>query len=138
MLSPRTAPKAPAFGMQVNNFNGPLNMSVAYSQNTPNTTMQLTAQNNLAPTSITVDARYQGNFCAKSKLDPITVGTFVSPSDDPTGARRSWILNYDLQKADIVTGWAGWSTRPMQSSKQGNTIDITATLSPVTLNFGSQ
>ncbi len=131
-------PKSPAFGMQVNNFNGPLNMSIAYSQNTPNTTMQFTVQNNLAPTTITLDSRYQGSFCAKSKMDQIVVQSLVSSSDDPTGAQRPWILDYSTQRDGYVTGYAGWDEMQMHSRKvQGSSIDITSALSPVFLNFGS-
>lgn len=122
--------------MQVRNFNGPMNLSVVYAENMPNTTMLLRAQNNLAPTMITLDPRYQGTFSVQTKMDQVSLQDHATDADDPTGARTSRTFQYTQVASDTVSGWAGWGAKPMRASKQSN-IDILSALSPVLLNFGS-
>ncbi|KAF9482119.1 hypothetical protein BDN70DRAFT_802046 [Pholiota conissans] len=128
--------KSPAFGLQVRNFNGPTNLTVAYAENSPNTTMLLRAQNNLAPTKITMDPRYQGTFSVKTKMDQVTIKDYATEADDPAGSQKSRTLQYTQTASDTVSGWAGWGPRPMRPPKQQSAIDIFSALSPVLLNFG--
>lgn len=131
-------PKAPAFGLQVRNFNGPTNLTFAYAKNMPNTTMLLRAQNNLAPTVVTLDPRYQGAFSVKTKMDQVTIQDHTTEADNPTGSQKLRTLQYTQTASDTVSGWAGWGGQPMRASKQQqSTIDIFSALSPVLLNFGS-
>jgi hypothetical protein len=133
---PEVPLKSPAFGMQVRNFNGPMNLSVVYAENMPNTTMLLRAQNNLAPTVITLDPRYLGTFSVQTKMDQVSLQDHATDADDPTGARRSRTFQYNPVASDTVSGWAGWGAKPMRGSKQSD-VDILSALSPVLLNFGS-
>lgn len=106
--------------------------------NVPVSPLQLQVQNNLAQTSVSLDAYYQGTFSAQTKMSQVFVkDTAESPRDDPANAKRLRTLAYDQILEARASGWVGWGYRPMGSQRTAESyVEIVSALSPVTLTFG--
>ena len=130
---------ARAFIGDVRTFNGALKLKVSHSSNTPPVPLQLSVQNNLANTSVTLDSSYEGTFSAQTKLSPVLpFQRYVSPSADPLGKNRQRNSIYSQNQPSSIRGWIGWGKQPVYGDGvvQGQ-VKIVSSLSPVMLQFGT-
>jgi hypothetical protein len=105
---------SPGFVAAVKTFNGPMNLNITLKDNVPVSPLQLQVQNNLAQTSVSLDAYYQGTFSVQTKMSQVFVkDTAESPRDDPANANRLRTLEYDQTLEGRASGWVGWGFRPM-------------------------
>lgn len=99
--------------------------------------LQLSVHNNVAPTNVYLDKKFQGLFSAQTKLDMVTLQQFNMT--DPLGLGRQRSVVFSQNASDNVQGWVGWGQRPLPGGNpmtQGQ-VKITTSLSPVLLQFGS-
>ncbi|KAG6828214.1 hypothetical protein H0H92_008787 [Tricholoma furcatifolium] len=125
------------FVANVQTFNGPLSFRAAYTNSTPPTPLQLTAQNTDGATDVSLDRNFQGNFSVQSKLAKVAVYTpYVSPALDPLGERRPY--NYLTQQSSTnqISGWVGWGKQPQYNVAQGQ-VKVSTSLSPITLELAA-
>lgn len=129
---------SPGFVAVVTTFNAPLNLNITLKDNVPVSPLQLQVQNNLAQTSVSLDAYYQGTFSAQTKMSQVFVkDTAESPRDDPANAGRVRTLTYDQNSNARTSGWVGWGFRPMGNQRTVESyVEIVSALGPVTLVFG--
>ncbi|KIK09906.1 hypothetical protein K443DRAFT_671220 [Laccaria amethystina LaAM-08-1] len=126
----------PAFVVQVKTFSGPVNLDITHDKLTPSSAVQVQVQNNMAQSTITLDAKFQGTFNLLTKLGQISILDFLrSQRDDPTGGNRNRTLVYDQIDVNKALGWVGWGPR-VSGAMQGY-LDVASSFSPITLNFGS-
>jgi len=126
-----------AFVADVKTFNGLLNLKVGNSISTPPVPLQLSVQTNLANTSVTLDANYEGLFTAQTKLSQIKVQEGdISPGLDPLRKNRHRNITYSQKSPTLVRGWTGWGQQPRPDSGavQGQ-VKIISSLSPVVLQL---
>ncbi|KAF8160832.1 hypothetical protein B0H34DRAFT_698295 [Crassisporium funariophilum] len=137
-ISPPT-PNSPTFAAQVNNFNGPLRLDIAYTKASSISPFRLQVQNNLAQSMINFDANFYGTFSAQTKMSLLSVTDRArSVQDDPTGANRNRTISFDLRTPSRATGWVGWGRRPMVNQRSSQSaVEIVSALSAVNLTFGS-
>ncbi|KAF8904498.1 hypothetical protein CPB84DRAFT_1823626 [Gymnopilus junonius] len=131
-------PNSPSYIARVGNFNGPLDLNISYQNNAVGSPLHLQVENNLAKTTVAIDATYQGSFSAKAKLSQVTLtASGVLPEYAPSGKIASSRTNivYDQNSGDIASGWIGRGPRPMSSSWKQSYVDIASALSPVALIF---
>ena len=122
----------------MSNFNASVHLDVSHKTNTTQA-FQLMVINNMAESSVRLDASYAGTFAAKSKMSLVT----VSGLGNSTTNKGSFVGNssrtviYDQKTLDHVAGWVGWGTRPVKSrSSTQSYVDIVSALGPVSLTFG--
>ncbi|KAF9469906.1 hypothetical protein BDZ94DRAFT_1243520 [Collybia nuda] len=126
-----------AFVADVKTFNGPLKLKVANSASTPPVPLQLSVQNNLANTSVTLDPCYEGTFSAQTKLSQVFVRErFIGPWLDPLQQSRQMSTIYYQNESTRVRGWIGWGKQPTYGDGiiQGQ-VKIISSLSPVMLQL---
>lgn len=130
-------PNSPPYIAKVGNFNGPLDLNISYQNSAVGSPLHLQVANNLAETTVAVDATYQGSFSAKTKLSQVTLtASGGSPEYAPPNVQSSRTIIYDQNSGDIASGWIGWGPRPMSSNWKQSYIYIASALSPVALTFG--
>lgn len=114
-----------------------MNLDITLKDNVPVSPLQLQVQNNLAQTSVSLDAYYQGTFSAQTKMSQVFVkDTAESPRDDPANANRLRTLVYDQTLEARASGWVGWGPRPMGNQRVVESyVEIVSALAPVTLTF---
>jgi len=115
-----------------------MNLDITLKDNVPVSPLQLQVQNNLAQTSVSLDAYYQGTFSAQTKMSQVFVkDTAESPRDDPANAKRLRTLVYDQTSEARSSGWVGWGFKPMGHQRAVESyVEIVSALAPVTLTFG--
>jgi len=118
----------PTFVAQVQNFDGPLQVDVAYDNASLPSPFQLKVQNNGAPSIISMDSTFQGFFNAQTKLSKVLVSDAVDPQKNP-----SRTFEYDVSSSNIAVGWVGWGRRP---TVQTSFVDIVSALGIINLTFG--
>lgn len=126
-----------AFVADVKTFNGPLKLKIANSISTPPVPLQLSVQNNLANTSVTLDPCYEGTFSAQTKLSQVMVRErYVGPWSDPLRQSRQRNSFYYQNESTRVRGWIGWGKQPIYGDGivQGQ-VKIISSLSPVMLQL---
>ncbi|KDR75236.1 hypothetical protein GALMADRAFT_157094 [Galerina marginata CBS 339.88] len=127
-VNPIFASDSPSYVAKVANFNGPLDLSISSRNNSTALPFQLQVRNNLAKTSISLDATYQGSFSARTKLSQVTL----------FATRNNRSIEYDLNSGDMATGWTGFGPRPMRNSPTRQSyVEVVSALSPVKLTFGT-
>ncbi|KAF8813772.1 hypothetical protein BYT27DRAFT_7083982 [Phlegmacium glaucopus] len=123
---------SPAFVAQINNFNGPLQLHVAYEKASPASPFQLQIQNNVDQSTIHMDDRFQGCFYVQTKLSEV----FIQSSMD-LQKNASQILDYDVETPCKAMGWVGWDRRPMSGHIAcQSSVTVLSALGPVNLTFG--
>lgn len=128
----------PAFVVNVKTFSGPVNLDITHDKLTPSSALQVQVQNDMAQSTIALDAKFQGAFSLLTKLGQISIGDFLqSQRDDPTGGNRTRTLVYDQIYVNKASGWVGWGPRVSAPQGMQGYLDVASSLSPITLNFGS-
>ena len=117
---------SPAFAAQVTNFDGPLQIDVAYGNTSLPSPFQLTVRNNVAPSIISMDSIFQGCFNAQAKLSRV----FVQYNQKNT--LRT--LDSDRSMQDTAMGWIGKGPKSVACN---SFVNILSALGPVNLTFGS-
>jgi hypothetical protein len=125
------ASSSPVFVVQAKNFDGPLQLDVAYDNASLPSPLQLKVQNNGAPTIISMDSTFQGCFNAHTKLSQVLVHDTVNSQKN-----ISRTLYYDTSTPDIATGWVGWGDRP-SSLTCLSCVDVSSALGLINLTFGA-
>lgn len=122
----------------VSTFNAPLNIDVSHSTSTPSVPLQLLVQNNLAKTTVSVDAKYQGFFNVQTKLASAVVQEGTQQlSADPSGKSRKRTFVYAQNTGGRISGWVGWGKKPpAQNPTNQGRIDIFSSLSSILLRLG--
>jgi hypothetical protein len=124
------SPSSPAFAAQVTNFDGPLQIDVAYGESSLPSPFQLNVQNNVAPSIISMDSIFQGCFNAQAKLSQVFV--------QDTRKNTSRTLDYDTSMPNTASGWVGMGSRPASYLDECHSfVNILSALGPVNLTFGS-
>jgi len=138
-LGNSSQPQAPpAFVVHVKTFSGPINLDIAHDKLTPSSAVQVQVQNNMAQSTIALDAKFQGTFNLLTKLGQISILDFLrSQRDDPTGGNRTRTLVYDQIDVNKAHGWVGWGPRVSAPREMQGCLDVASSLSPITLDFGS-
>lgn len=127
-----------AFVVHVKTFSGPVNLDITHDKLTPSSALQVQVQNDMAPSTIALDAKFQGAFSLLTKLGQISISDFLqSQRDDPTGGNRTRTLVYDQIYVNKALGWVGWGPRVSAPREMQGYLDVASSLSPITLNFGS-
>jgi hypothetical protein len=116
---------SPVFVAQVQNFDGPLQLDVAYDNASLPSPFQLKVQNNGAPSIISMDHVFQGRFDAQTKLSKVLVY-------DNTQKTPSRTFETDAMTSSMVMGWVGWGKKVASPS----CVDIVSALGPINLIFG--
>jgi hypothetical protein len=120
---------SPAFAAQITNFDGPLQIDVAYGNTSLLSPFQMEVQNNVASSIIFMDSKFQGCFNAQSKLSQIFV------QDNQKNTSRT--LDYDTSTPDTAMGWIGYGSRPASFQVACHSfVNILSALGPVNLTFG--
>jgi hypothetical protein len=115
LVVPSTSPD-PAFFGTAKTFNGPLNLIVTHEPSSPPAIYGFRALNDLGPTHVTVDSKFEGSFDVQTRFAPVVVdkGTDSGSSNNPYGGIGGRRYQYDLVSPQKVVGWTGW--QPRQSS----------------------
>lgn len=123
---------------KVSTFNGPLDLSIRYSNGTSHALpLQLQVQNNLAESSIFLDPAYQGSFSARTKMSQVITAESTEFNMTSKNSARPRTIVYDQKSGDIANGWVGWGERPVNNRRVAqSTVDIVSALSPIKLTFG--
>ena len=122
-------PSSPAFAAQITNFDGPLQIDVAYENSSLPSPFQLKVQNNFAPSIISMDSKFQGCFNVHTKLSQVFV--------QDTQKNTSRTLDYDTSTSDTAMGWVGQGSRPASLQVACHSfVDVLSALGPVNLTFG--
>jgi len=119
----------PTFFASVQNFDGPLQLDVAYDNASLPSPFQLKVQNNGAPSIISMDSTFQGFFSAQTKLSKVLVSDAVDSQKTP-----SRTFEYDMLSSNIAVGWVGWGRRPTATTP--SFVDIVSALGLINLTFG--
>ena len=120
---------SPAFAAQVTNFDGPIQIDIAYGNTSLPSAFQLSVQNNVAPSIISMDSIFQGCFNAQAKLSQVFV------QDTQKNTLRT--LDYDTSLPDVAMGWVGMGSRPASYLAACHSfVNILSALGPVNLTFG--
>lgn len=136
-LNPQTtmtiSPPSPAFIAQVFNFNGPLQLDVAYdniSLNSSSYTLQLQVQNSAAQSAVNVGSVFEGCFNLQTKLSRAFVNNIVDSETNRT-------LYYDMETLQKAVGWVGSGRKPTSLQVACESfVDIISALGPVNVTFG--
>lgn len=128
----------PAFVVHVKTFSGPINLDISHDKSTPPSALQVQVQNNMAQSTIILDAKFQGTFNLLTKLAQVSILDFLrSQRDDPTGGNRTRTLVYDQNYVNKALGWVGWGPKESAPREMQGCLDVVSSLSPITLDFGS-
>jgi len=118
----------PTFAAQIQNFDGPLQLDVAYGHASLPSPFQLKIQNYGAPSIISMDSIFQGFFNAQTKLSEVLVSAAVDSQKNP-----SRTFEYDILSSNIAVGSVGRGGRPTVHS---SSVDIASALGLINLTFG--
>ncbi|PPQ77196.1 hypothetical protein CVT25_011042 [Psilocybe cyanescens] len=133
------SPNSPTFVAKVTTFNGPLDLSIKYSNKASSTLpLQLQVQNNLAVSSIFLAPAYQGLFSARTKMSQVITAEPAEYNATGKSSVGSRTIIYDQKLEDTASGWVGgWGERPFNNRRVAqSTVDIVSALSPISLTFG--
>jgi len=131
-------PHPPKFFAHVKTFNGPISLHVAHDPMTPSTPLDLRVENNQAESNVTLDAKFSGNFDAKTKLAAVAFHRGAQDlAADPTGENRQQSFDIDQDTSTRVRGWVGWGERPtVWDPRSTGKVTIVSALSPIRLQLG--
>lgn len=133
-----------SFVTLVKTFNGPLNLNVTHAPSSPPAIYGLRALNNLGPTNVTVDSKYEGSFDVQTKFSSVLIdkGVHTDGSTNPYGNNMERQYQYDLSSPSRVVGWVGWRPRPLSGTKRWRNripnqgfLMVLSSLSPVRLQL---
>jgi len=128
------SPSPYTFVANVETYNAPLNLTVAYPSFTYPAPLQLNVKNNNAKTNVVLDKNYQGTFSVQNQLDTVNIQQIAVPSSsDPMNLGRSRHVEYGLETPTFTRGWVGWGL-PMQDVVDGQ-VKISSSLNPVVLQL---
>ncbi|EGO25214.1 hypothetical protein SERLADRAFT_448212 [Serpula lacrymans var. lacrymans S7.9] len=113
LLAPnKVTPTRPNFIATMRTFKGALNAAISHDPSSPPTVLRLRAQNDLGPSNVTLDRKYQGTFDVRTKLATATVAEGADPPASSGGASpREY--QFDFISGYRVYGWVGWGQRPV-------------------------
>ncbi|KAL0956381.1 hypothetical protein HGRIS_002528 [Hohenbuehelia grisea] len=133
LLSP-----GPSFATHIKTFNGPVDVHVTHTPETSAVPLRMLVQNNLAPSNVTIDGKYEGIFDLQTKLsDAVLYEGEVDSAGDPSGQDREVNILYDYRSASRVFGWTGWGAKPKSWTRDQGHIILQSSMSPVRLQFGA-
>ncbi|KAH7888532.1 hypothetical protein F5I97DRAFT_1804018 [Phlebopus sp. FC_14] len=147
VLAPnKSPPSRPNFIADLRTFYGTLTTSLVHDPSSPATAIKLRAENDLGPSYVTLDQRFEGVFQASTKQAAANVdpGDLSLGGTDPWSATaggngdsgsRNWVV--DFNSTSRVYGWIGWGQRPTYWTvdQQGEVV-VDTSLANVTLSFG--
>jgi len=131
--APSIPPSSPNFAAQVTNFDGPIQIDVAYGNTSSNSSFQMNVQNNVAPSMdifpsiISMDGIFEGLFKAQAKLSRVFVQDIRENS--------SRTIDYDTLLPDRAMGRVSRDPKP-PSYLDTSAVNILSALGPVYLTFG--
>ena len=133
--APSIPPSSPNFAVQVTNFDGPIQIDVAYGNTSSNSSFQMNVQNNVAPSMdifpsiISMDGIFDGCFKAQAKLSRVFV------QDIRKNTSRT--IDYDTLLPDIAMGRVSKDPKPPSYLDACHSVvNILSALGPVNLAFG--
>jgi len=132
----QTPPLRPNFIANLRTFNGSATANFAHDPSSPPTSIKLRVENDLGPSNVMLDQKYQGNFQVSTKLASagVTVGTSYSPSPWAQGSPRNYMLEYDSPVRSY--GWIGWGLNPGYSAgEQQGEVVVETSLANCSLAF---
>ncbi|KIJ67959.1 hypothetical protein HYDPIDRAFT_83371 [Hydnomerulius pinastri MD-312] len=137
VLAPnKEPPNRPNFIANLRTFYGTLTASLVHDPTSPPTVIKVTAENDLGPSSLTLDQLFQGVFQASTKQASAKVSQGSANGTDPwgSGMERTWDL--DFNSTARMYGWIGWGDKPaFWTDDQQGQVDVQTSLANVTLSF---
>lgn len=124
LTSPSSIPPVPFRG-HVKTFAAPIDLFVK-TDASANLPLNLFVVNNGAPTNITLDLLYQGQFDIQSKLAPVSLNNSQPQSQ----------ITYDTQSYERLSGCIGNGSRGSTRMLGGGQIEVVSALASVDLNIG--
>jgi len=102
----------PNFIANLRTFSGQATASFVHDSSSPPTAIKLRVENDLGPTNVTLDQKYQGVYQTNTKLGTVTVtqGTSFSVYPWGTSLARNYVPYFE--SATRTYGWIGWGPRP--------------------------
>jgi len=136
--SPNPAPPLrPNFIANLRTFSGSAIASFAHDPSSPPTAIKLRVENDLGPSNVTFDEKYQGVFQVSTKLGVATVtqGTVFAPDPWAQDLQRTFEVDYNSTVRSY--GWIGWGSRPghFPSEQQGEVV-VETSIANCSLSFG--
>ncbi|KAJ8584338.1 hypothetical protein M405DRAFT_747191 [Rhizopogon salebrosus TDB-379] len=129
-------PLRPNFIANLRTFSGSATASFVHDPLSPPTAIKLRLENDLGPSNLTVDEKYQGVFQVSTKLGSaaVTQGTAFAPDPWAQSLGRTFILNYHTAVRSY--GWIGWGPRPgYYANEQQGEVVVETSIANCTLSF---
>jgi hypothetical protein len=118
-------PSISKFSGTVKSANGPLDLSVLFSEDPDCTELDLKAETSFKPAHVYLDPRYQGNFIVQTKS---ALAQFNGPHSDD--ALR--FTTFEDEQSDArSSGWTGFSDKYIENSQ----VIISNEIGPARLSF---
>ncbi|KAG0707403.1 hypothetical protein DFH29DRAFT_897246 [Suillus ampliporus] len=132
----KSPPLRPNFIINMRTFYGQATASFVHDPTSPPTAIKLRLENDLGPTNVTFDEKYQGVFQATTNLGTVAVtrGTANSPDPWDMTLMRNYTLDYVSNTR--VYGWIGWGPYPgsLLTEQQGE-VTVETSIADCTLFF---
>jgi hypothetical protein len=126
----------PNFIANLRTFSGSATASFVHDPLSPPTAIKLRLENDLGPSNLIVDEKYQGVFQVSTKLGiaAVTQGTAFAPDPWAQSLERSFLLNYNTTVRSY--GWIGWGLRPgYYANEQQGEVVVETSIANCTLSF---
>jgi hypothetical protein len=137
VLAPNPAPPPRLnFVINLRTFSGSLTTSLVHDPSSPSTSIQLRAENDLGPSSVTLDELFGGSFQVTTKQAAAATELGDASVLDPWGSGEARNMDVDLESIARIYGWIGWGDRtPYWSAGQQAQVMVDTSLANATLSF---
>ncbi|KAF9244969.1 hypothetical protein BU15DRAFT_41643 [Melanogaster broomeanus] len=129
-------PQRNNFVINIRTFSGSLTTTLVHDPSSPPTSIKLRTENDLGPSSVTLDKLFEGLFQVTTKQSAAVVNLGDASVEDPWGSGTMRNLDVDFDSVARVYGWIGWGARPPYwSVDQLAQVMVDTSLANATLSF---